>query len=186
MAILKILIDTNVYFRLAQSIHPLLRTSFGSPPNQLFITEDLEKEFKSSSRLQLKFGWFTQTEYVENRKGVLSLSNKQKKQFKSDWDTVLGISNQLGYVNLSKEDINGITYALLLGVCLVTDDLGMRDVAEQLGVSVMSTLELLKLMVDHSHVELKAAKSIAGYWSAMADSPSDLKEQFKKLFGEDF
>ncbi|MES3036973.1 MAG: hypothetical protein V4736_03620, partial [Bdellovibrionota bacterium] len=185
MALLKILIDTNVYFRLAQSIHPLLRTSFGTPPHQLAITEDLEKEFKSNSRLHLKFGWFTQTEYVDNRRGVLTLSNKQKKQFKEDWDTINGIANQLGYVDLSKEDINGIVYALILNVRLVTDDLGMRDVALQLGVSVMSTLELLKLMVDHSHIELKTAKAIAGYWSAMADSPSDLKAQFKKIFGED-
>ncbi len=186
MALVRILIDTNVYFRLAQSIHPLLKTSFGTPPNQVFITEDLEKEFKSSSRLQLKFGWFTQAEYVENRRGSLTLSNKQKKQFREDWDTILGIANQLGYVDLSKEDINGITYAVLLGISLVTDDLGMRDVAKQLGVQVMSTLELLKLMLTHSHIKLKTAKSIAGYWSAMADSPKDLKIEFKKLFGEEF
>lgn len=185
MSQIRILIDTNVYFRLAQTIHPLLKTSFGQPPTQIVITEDLEKEFSQSQRLQLKFGWFSNPEYVANRKGGLSLSNKQKKQFKEDWATVLGIANQFGFTGLSKADINGITYALILEISIVTDDTDMAEVASQLGVKVMSTLELLKMMLDHNHIKLEIVKSVAGYWWHMADCPKDLKIDYKRIFGEE-
>jgi len=185
MSQIRILIDTNVYFRLAQTIHPLLKTSFGQPSHQIVITEDLEKEFSKSQRLQLKFRWFSNAEYVANRKGGLSLSNKQKKQFKEDWATVLGIANQFGFTGLSKADINGITYALILEIAMVTDDTDMAEVATQLGVKVMSTLELLKLMLDHQHIQSGIVNSVAGYWWHMADCPKDLKSDYKRIFGQD-
>lgn len=70
----------------------------------------------------------------------------------------------------------------MLDVALVTDDLGMADVASQLGVKVMSTLELLKLMLDHCHIDLACAKAVAAYCSEMVDCPAYLGDQFKEIF----
>lgn len=186
MSLNRILIDTNVYFRLAQSIHPLLKTNFGNPVTQLVITKDLEDEFKTNPRLQGKFGWFSNTEYIQNRNGGgLTLSVAQKKQFKLDWPTVLGIANQLGYTALSKEDINGITYALILGITLVTDDADMSDTAQQLGVTVISTLELLKIFVDCQHIDIVKVRSVASYWIYSSDCPKNFKDNYKNCFGEE-
>jgi len=181
----RILIDTNTYFRLAQSIHPLLKVVFGTPSNMLLITQDLEKEFKRSARLKSKFGWFWQDEYVKNRNAPLQLSKVQRKQFETDRQTVLGIANDLGFTGLSLEDINGITYAAILQIALVTDDYDMATLAKDLGIAVISTLELLKLMLDSNHIDLPKVRSVAGYWVHIADCPKDFKIDYKRIFRED-
>lgn len=181
----KILIDTNTYFRLAQSIHPLLKTGFGDPPNILLITQDLEKEFKRSARLRSKFNWFWQDEYVKNRNAILQLSKLQRTQFERDVQTILGIANDLGFTGLSIVDINGITYALILKITLVTDDYDMTNLAQQLGVSVISTLGLLKMMFDSGHIDMAKVRAVAGYWVHIADCPKDFKSDYKRIFSED-
>lgn len=170
---------------MAQSIHPLLKVVFGNPPNTLLITEDLEKEFKRSARLKSKFGWFWQEEYVKNRSAPLQLSKVQRKQFETDRQTILGIANDLGYTSLSLEDINGITYASILQITLVTDDSDMSTLAKDLGITVICTLELLKLMLDAEHIDIVKVRSIAGYWIHVADCPKDFKSDYKRIFGED-
>lgn len=182
----KILIDTNTYFRLAQGLHPLLKSNFGIPPCQVAITKDLEDEFNTSQRLQNKFGWFEHKDYVANRNGGgLSLSKAQKKQFQEDWPTVLGIANQLGYTDLSKEDINGITYALILGITLVTDDEDMTDTAKQLEVNVICTLELMKILMDCGHIDMAKVRTVAGYWVNNSDCPRNFEEDYERIFAED-
>ena len=184
MAQTKILVDTNTYFRLAQSIHPLLKTSFGQPPYVLVITEDLEKEFNRSSRLQGKFGWFHQEEYKQNRSGTLQLSTKQKSQFKADRNNIIDIANDFGFTSLSLEDINAMVYAMTFGIPLATDDDDLRNLSDQLGVALYKTLELLKLMVDATHIDLGKVRSIASYWIVMADCPKDFRSDFEKIFNE--
>ncbi|MGE0525663.1 MAG: hypothetical protein AB7G93_11345 [Bdellovibrionales bacterium] len=184
MAQSKLLIDTNTYFRLAQSVHPLLKTPFGPPPYVLVITEDLEKEFDRSNRLQCKFGWFQQDDYKKNRSGTLQLSNKQKSQFKIDRDNMIDIANDFGFTSLSLEDINAMVYAMLLGIPLVTDDDDLRNLSGQMGVALYKTLELLKLMLDVGHITMEKVRAVAAYWISMADCPKDFKSDYEKIFGE--
>lgn len=181
----KILIDTNTYFRLAQSIHPLLKANFGNPATQLYITKDLENEFKSNPRLRGKFGWFWQDEYIKNRNAPLQPSKKQKKQFEDDRQTFIGIANDLGLTEVSLEDINAATYASILEISLVTDDSDLTTLCQQLGVTVICTLDLLKIMLDCNHVKIEQIRAIAGYWVHAADCPKDFKADFKRIFGED-
>jgi hypothetical protein len=181
----KILIDTNTYFRLAQSIHPLLKSNFGNPPSQLYITKDLEGEFKSNPRLQGKFGWFWQDDYVKNRNAPLQLSKTQKKQFDNDRLTFIGIANDMGLTNISLEDIHAATYASILGISLVTDDGDLTTLCTDLGVNVICTLDLLKVMLDCSHIKIEQVRAIAGYWFHMADCPKNFKSDYKRIFNED-
>ena len=186
MAQSKLLIDTikNTNFRLAQSIHPLLKTPFGPTPYILVIAEDLEREFNKSTRLQGKFGWFQQEEYKKNRAGTIQLSNKQKTQFKTDRDNMIDIANDFGFTSLSLEDINAMVYAMLFGIPLVTDDDDLRNLAGQMGVTLYKTLELLKLMLDAKHIDMDKVRAIASYWIVMADCPKDFKSDYEKIFGE--
>lgn len=53
MAQNKILIDSNCYLRLAQSIHPLLKNEFGKGHRYcLYVIDGFEGEFFKSSRLK--------------------------------------------------------------------------------------------------------------------------------------
>ena len=50
-----ILLDSNAYFRLARSIHPLLSQLFGDPPPYaLKVLEDLDKGGASGSSLKIE------------------------------------------------------------------------------------------------------------------------------------
>ena len=74
----KILIDTNTYIRLAQSIRPLLFMPFGDSEYCLYILQELNDEL-SNRRLKSKFPWVDEGEYEENRKHFPTIGRKQKK-----------------------------------------------------------------------------------------------------------
>ena len=78
MAQTKIIVDTNSYLRLAQNIHPLLGVPFGKKENTLYMHSELNAEFRASSRLQSKFQWACEPDFVDNRRRPLSLSKQQK------------------------------------------------------------------------------------------------------------
>lgn len=53
-----VLLDSSTYFRLAQSIHPLLQQPFGaSPADSLYVLVELDDEYRKSARLRHKFEW---------------------------------------------------------------------------------------------------------------------------------
>jgi hypothetical protein len=61
----------------------------------------------------------------------------------------------------------------------------MSTLAKDLGIKVLCTLDLLKLMLDAEHIDIVKVRSIAGYWVHVADCPKDFKTDFKRIFGED-
>ena len=75
----RFLLDTNSYFRLAKSIHPLLGTNFGPDPCCLFVLKELDKEFEKSVRLQNKFSWVGDVQYKTDRAAQLPLSRNEQK-----------------------------------------------------------------------------------------------------------
>ena len=87
----KILVDTNAYIRLAKTIRPLLFASFGDNEYCLYTLPELNEELESR-KLQSKFHWIEDEEFVENRKHFPSIGRKQKKliqqTFEYLWDHV--------------------------------------------------------------------------------------------------
>ena len=81
----KVLIDSNVYFRLAQSIHPLLQVEFGKEKYCLYTIEDFQKEYEKDVRLKNNFSWVNEPEYRSNRKCKLHLKRTMKLLHTSDW-----------------------------------------------------------------------------------------------------
>lgn len=60
-----ILVDTNAYLRLAQSLHPLLGHPFGEKSYCLRVLPELEKEYLKNPRLRSSFSWFEEAEYAK-------------------------------------------------------------------------------------------------------------------------
>lgn len=75
-----ILLDSNAYLRIADSVHPLLGERFGEQGHVLYLIPEFQKEFNKSQRLKNKFGWVNQPEYIENRKHLLKRTREQAKQ----------------------------------------------------------------------------------------------------------
>jgi len=121
MAQSKILLDSNSYFRLARSIHPLLDTVFGENNHCLYVLRELDDEFDRNRRLKNKFAWVAEEEYVANRSKHLTLSRKDRRDIK------LGVEflrqhktdNALG---ISRTDILCLAHGQVLDIPIVTDD----------------------------------------------------------------
>lgn len=73
----KILLDSNSYFRLAKSLHPLLDVVFGNDNYCLYVLRELDREYDKSPVLRRKFNWVNDDEYFENRKKRLSISRAE-------------------------------------------------------------------------------------------------------------
>ncbi len=177
----KILIDTNTYLRLAQSIRPLLGNSFGKDNFTLYIHKEIENELNRSSRLQNKFYWIEAEEYKINRKKKLNIPKEIQTEIENTYEHIWEFQRD-EKLGLSKEDIYCIATALEMQVSLVTDDQNMIKVCKEFEVEAFSTVKLLKMMFVNSHINFKKVIEITEYWKYEKDIPSNFNKDYKKFF----
>lgn len=183
MAQSKILVDTNSYLRLAQSIHPLLCVPFGTSECCLYVIPELNRELRSR-HLKNKFPWIDEPEFVEERKRFPTVSRKEKKSIDQTFDFVWDhVETQLP--GPSRVDARYVAYALELDIPLVTDDEDMIKLAKAFGASVMRSLDLLKLMLDEKHIDRRKVRATVAYWRHIEDTPGQLASRYRRLFGTD-
>lgn len=179
----KILLDTNTYLRLAQSIHPLLGRQFGKEKLTLYIHKEIEIELKRSPRLQNKFAWIWQEEYVINRKKRFVISKQKQADIEYTYDHIWQYQKDYE-LNLSREDIYCIATALELDIQLVTDDQDMVKVCKDFDAHVINTLHLMKLMLQNDFIDKQLIDQIIEYWKYEKDLPANFNSDFKLLFKE--
>jgi predicted nucleic acid-binding protein len=177
----KILLDSNSYFRLAKSIHPLLDQIFGSENYCLYVLKELDDEYDKSSLLRKKFNWVNDDEFFQNRNKRITISRTDKKQIELTIDYLIGykITNKLG---ISKIDIKCLAQGVVQNIPVVTDDQDMLEVAESFGILTMTTLELMSLMQSCEHIQMKKIKEIVAYWEYIGDKPANFRKNYNKLF----
>jgi len=178
----KILVDTNSYFRLAKSIHPLLFAEFGEKNHCLYILPELDTELRKNPSLQTKFAWALTPQYVANRNVHPTLSRKQQGEVELArgfiWDYV-----QTEMPGPSRIDAIYLSYGYVLKIPVVTDDRDMRTLAAEFDIETMVTLELMKTMLDCGHINRGKVKEIYGYWEYSNDLPYNAKIDLARLFG---
>jgi hypothetical protein len=177
----KILLDSNAYFRLAQTFHPLLHVEFGEDCHCLYVIRELQQEFNRSSRLQTKFFWVSEAEYVENRSRTISIPSKAARTIKLTLSVILGHSRREG-LGASRVDAAALATAYALGIPVVTDDGDMLTLAKAFTIEAMKTLELLRLMVDCGRATTEQVVTAASYWGYSNDLPKGYGADFKRLF----
>lgn len=182
-----ILLDSNSYFRLAVSVHPLLEIKFGSEPCSLFVINELDEEYKRSSRLLNKFHWVSEAQYVKDRRNLVKCGSKQRSLIDNAYSYILAEAKRLD-ISISRVDARVLATAYILKISIVSDDGGIQELSGIYGIKIMSTLELMKLMMDNKRINLKMVKQIVAYWAYEKDLPS-AKHQFirdyKNFFGEE-
>lgn len=183
MAQSKILVDTNSYLRLAQSVKPLLFVPFGENRYCLYVIPELDQEL-SRRHLKNKFPWVDEDEYRNARSHYPTISRQQRKSIGETFEYVWAyVESDLP--GPSRVDALYIAYALELDVPVVTDDEDMITLAKAFGAKILRTLELLKLMLDAGHVSMDRIRAIVSYWRHIDDAPARLASQYRKLFGID-
>ena len=182
MAQCKVVLDSCAYLRLAQTVHPLLGVEFGPDRRCLYVIREFQQEFDGSTRLQNKFPWVDDEEYAANRAGEIPLSKKHKRQL----ETVIEQFDDYAYqedLAPSPTDLKGLAVAYLTGLDFVTDDGDLAKVAEEYGVSVLNSLELLVEMVACGQIPASKAKEACDYMEYLPDIPRDYWEDRRRHFG---
>lgn len=190
MAQTKIIVDSNSYFRLAQNIHPLLCQPFGEDELTLYIHAELNAEFKCNSRLKNKFHWVSEQRYVENRGRSINISAANKKKIEETyeylWEHVRDeFINNRG-TGPSPIDTRIVATALVLEIRVVTDDRDMIELARTFEVEHLTSLEMMKIMLDEGHVDDEKVDQVVEQWVYENDTPHrEWKKDFQRLFGRD-
>lgn len=179
----RILVDSNAYFRLAQSIHPLLNVEFGVQRFCLYCLKELQDEYDKNPRLINTFSWVNEPEYVKNRSHLLKITREEKPEIKRAYDFIRDYVRNV-HPGVSKVDVLCLAHAEQLNIPVVTDDEEMRIAATAYNIKTFKTLELLRLMLDCDYIDIKKIREIAAYWIYLNDRPKDFNVDYKKLFGE--
>lgn len=177
----KILVDSNSYFRLAKSIHPLLFQEFGEEKFCLYVLKELNEEYERSRRLKTKFPWVGDIEFEENRRHYLNVGRNQRKDIEQAFDYIWA-HIQTEQPGPSRIDATYLAHAYILGLTVVTDDRDMLAVAGAFGIKVKKTLELMRLMCDVGHITESKVKELVDYWRYDGDTPADMQEDYQRLF----
>jgi len=184
-----VLLDSNAYFRLGISIHPLLHQSFGtSPVYSLHVLAKLDDEYATSVRLRHKFAWVSQVEYRNDRK-----TKRYELRGNDRTDAINAFSFLLAYadehkINLSREDLKALAVGFVKGIPVVTDDQGMTQVADANSIECWNTVKLLRLMVTAGRTDMDKVVEIFEYWEYEKDLPmplNKLRQLYKEYFGVD-
>jgi hypothetical protein len=184
-----VLLDSNAYFQLGNSIRPLLQQSFGSPPPySLYVSAELDDEYATSIRLRHKFEWVAQSEYCSDRKSKrYELRGDDRAKAINAFSFLLAYADEQR-INLSREDLKALAAGFVKGIPVVTDDGGMTRVAEANGIECWSTIKLLRVMVNAGRIEMETVTEILEYWDYENDLPmplGKLRQLFKEYFSED-
>ena len=172
------LLDTNSYFRLADSFHPLIATLFGDPPCRLRVVPDLDRELRKNPRLSGKFHWASSPRYTEDRRHYLRVSAGKREEIETNLDYIRATARDLG-LGLSNVDLFCLAYALALGAVVVTDDGPMRLVAAEYEIPLLGTIDLLKLLYDEGRATRQEIEDAVAVIEARNDIPEP-KEFWKK------
>lgn len=178
----KILLDSNVYFRLAYNIHPLLFIEFGDEDYCLYVIEELVYELKNNPRLENKFDWVLLEKYVENRKHPINIGKSQKKKIEQVFNLMWGTFKHTG---VSPIDVKAVATAYVLKIKLVSDDVGVQELSKEFEVTCFSTLEVLKLMYDSEHIDMEKVRQTVAYCRYNNDFPHKFADEYKMLFNEE-
>lgn len=184
---LAVLLDSNAYFRLGNSVRPLLQQSFGSQPSySLYVLAELDDEYATSVRLRHKFEWVAQREYRDDRKAKrYELRGGDRTKVLTAFTFLLAYADEQG-INLSREDLKALAAGFVRGIPVVTDDGGMNRVAAANGIECWSTIKLLRVMVNAGRIEMETVTEILEYWDYENDlpmPPGRLRQLFQEYFG---
>jgi len=113
----------------------------------------------------------------------LIVSRKQSKNIEHTYQFILDFVRS-AFPGVSRIDVRGLTYAKVLNIPIVTDDGDMLEVARVFSIRTLTTLELLKLMLDCKHIDISKVREIASYWEYLNDKPRLFAQQYKRLFNE--
>jgi hypothetical protein len=190
-----VLLDTNAYLRLAKRVRPLLGVPFGQKQYVVTVLEDVENEVHRSARLRLHYPWFDgdaslAAERVARR---LRLSREEQAQleaaarFLHQW--VLQDVQRFtvgGRSPPSLTDCRVLALGQLRPAIVVTDDLGMHDLAREFSIGVWHGFDLLAKLRTAKSISDEQVREIYAALEANGDLTATWREAKHKVLAKVF
>lgn len=149
-----VLLDTNAYLRLAKRIRPMLGVKFGQKEYVVTVLKDVEDEVRKSPRLRFKYPWFDEEALSTER---LAATIRLSASDKANLDAARDFLHQWVLQDLAKYTSNGrsppspvdcrvLAFAQIRPAIVVTDDLGMHELANEFNIDIWHGPDLLAKM----------------------------------------
>lgn len=190
-----VLLDTNAYLRLAKRVRPAVGITFGQRGYVLTVHKSVEDEVHKSPRLRAKYPWFDADEFANERLAKqIRLSADEKQSIEAAQSVLHGwVLSDIDRYTSGGRSPPGPTDCWLLGLAqvksaiVVTDDLGMHELAKDFGISVWHGYELLDKLRSAKVVNGALIKEIYDALEANGDLTRSWQEAkhtvFTKIFG---
>lgn len=188
-----VLLDTNVYLRIAKRIRPLLGTPFDNQNYEVVILKDVEDEVHRSSKLLFYNPWFDNDEHVNERLAKqLRLSEADKLTLKNTQSILHGSvkGDQRYFIEgrhpPSPTDCRVLAFSQIRPAIIVTDDIGMHILAGDFGITVWHGYELIKKMLDANKINEALVRDIYEALENNGDMTKSWKTAKHTVFAEIF
>lgn len=190
----QVLLDTNIYLRLAKRIRPAVGREFGQVPYVLVILKAVEDEVHRSARLKFLNPWFDEPEFAKERLAKQIRLTAAEKQALTLVSSVLMGTVQTDIVRYTTgQSPPGATDCWLLAcgqvksAVVVTDDLGMHTLAADFGLKVWHGFELLAKLRAAKVVDNELIREIYDALERNGDLTATWRrakhEEFSRIFG---
>lgn len=190
-----VLLDTNAYLRLAKRVKPLLGKEFGRKGYVLTILKQVEDEVHKNPRLRFLYPWFDNPELVAERLATRVRLSKDEKQQLDAATSVLRahvLGNATAYTSHGRSppsptDCFILAFGQIRPAIVVTDDLGMHQLAKDFNITVWHGHELLKKTLSAKLIDNALVREIYEAVENNSDLPDSWRAAkhtvFKKIFG---
>jgi hypothetical protein len=191
-----VLLDTNAYLRLAKRIRPLLGVPFGQKHYLLTVLQDVEDEVHASRRLRFHFPWFDgDAELAQERLARrMKLSRAENEDleaaahFLHDWLLQdVGRFTSHGRSPPGATDCRVLAFGQVRPAIVVTDYLGMHELAREFGIATWHGFELLAKLRSAKVASDELVREIYAALEANGDLTAPWREArhtvFAKVFG---
>lgn len=191
-----VLLDTNAYLRPAKRIQPLLGKKFGQKDYVLTILRDVEDEVHRSPRLKYIYPWFDTGNLADERLAHSPrLSSDEKAKLTAATSVLHGLVQMDAAKFMTKGrsppsyiDCRVLAFGQIRSAIVVTDDLGMHELASMLGIDIWHGPELMKKMLSAKVITNDLVREIYAALEANNDLTQIWLEAkhsaFAKLFGK--
>lgn len=191
-----VLLDTNAYLRLAKRVQPLLGKKFGQKDYVLTILRDVEDEVHRSPRLKYIYPWFDTVNLADERLAHSPRLNMEEKAKLAAATSVLHGLVQMDAARFMTKgrsppsyiDCRVLAFGQIRPAVVVTDDLGMHELASMLDIEIWHGPELMKKMLGAKAINNDLVREIYTALEANNDLTQTWIEAkhsaFVKLFGK--
>jgi hypothetical protein len=163
-----VLLDTNVYLRLAKRVRPLLGSPFSVNNYTVTILADVENEVLNRNSTLLYYNpWFTQQALSSERLAhTIRLTASEKVNLDNAISVFQGLVKgdqrylEKGRSPPSRTDCKVLAFSQIRTSIIVTDDLGMHLLASETGVTVWHGYQLIEQMLIAGVIDADLVRSV--------------------------